>query len=70
MGFVFSEVEDGECILIPGNVVVMERLERTSNLPKYMKDHVNWIESTFTGHDKERSVRRICALFSSLLTIP
>jgi len=30
MGFVFSEVEDGECILIPGNVVVMERLERNS----------------------------------------
>jgi len=54
IGFVFSEVEDGECILIPGSVVVMEYAEKISHLPKYMKDHVNWIESTFTGHDKER----------------
>ncbi|KAN0102362.1 hypothetical protein V8E52_012022 [Russula decolorans] len=53
MEVVFSEVEEGECILIPGSVVVMERLERTSFLPKYMKDHVNWIESTFTGRDKK-----------------
>jgi hypothetical protein len=70
MEVVFSEVEEGECILIPGSVVVMERLKRTSFLPKYMKDHVNWIESTFTGRDKKGSVRRICALFFSLLTIP
>jgi len=25
-----------------------------SHLPKYMEDHASWIESTFTGRDKER----------------
>jgi hypothetical protein len=54
IGFVFSEVEDGECILIPGSVVVMEYAEKISHLPKYMEDHASWIESTFTGRDKER----------------
>src|SRR6266566_4858257 len=70
MEFVFSEVKQGECILIPGSVVVMERLKKTGSLPKYMNDHLNWIGSTFVGD--ERFVRRICAPFSSLqfLTIP
>jgi hypothetical protein len=38
----------------------------TISLSKYMEEHIDWIESKFT----ERSVRRIVALFSSLLTIP
>ncbi|KAN0120919.1 hypothetical protein V8E52_004188, partial [Russula decolorans] len=50
---VFSKVEEGECILIPGSVVVMERLEKTSSLSKYMEDHVNWIRRTFSGRDRE-----------------
>jgi hypothetical protein len=68
MQFVFSEVKHGECILIPGNIVVMERMEKTRNLPKYMTDHLDWIGSTFAGD--EGFVRRICALFASLLTFP
>jgi hypothetical protein len=68
MQFEFSEVKRDECILIPGSIVVMERMEETGNLPKYMDDHLNWIGSTFVG-DKW-FVRRICALFASLLNIP
>jgi hypothetical protein len=68
MQFVFSEVKHGECILIPGSIVVMERLEKTGSLPKYMTDHLKWIGSTFVRD--EGFVRRICALFTSLLTIP
>jgi hypothetical protein len=68
MQFVFSEVKHGECILIPGSIVVMERLEKTGSLPKYVNDHLNWIGSTFAGDGG--FVRRICALFTSLLTIP
>jgi hypothetical protein len=67
MKIVFSEVKHGECILIPGSVVVMERLEKTAGLSEYMDDHVKWIGSTFAD---EGFVRRICALFASLLTIP
>jgi hypothetical protein len=67
MQFEFSEVKRDECILIPGSIVVMERMEETGSLPKYMTDHLKWIGSTFAG-DKG-FVRRICALFSSLLTI-
>jgi hypothetical protein len=68
MEFAFSEVKQGECILIPGSVVVMERMKKTARLPKYMDNHLNWIGSTFAGD--EGFVRRICALFSSFLTIP
>jgi hypothetical protein len=68
MQFEFSKVEDGECILIPGNIVVMERMKETGSLPKYMNDHLKWIGSTYAG-DKG-FVRRICTLFSSLPTIP
>jgi hypothetical protein len=68
MQFEFTEVKHYECILIPGSIVVMERMEETGSLPKYMDDHLNWIGSTFAG-DK-RFVRRICALFSFLPTIP
>jgi hypothetical protein len=68
MQFEFSEVKRGECILIPGSIVVMERLEKTRNLPKYMNDHLNWIGSTFAGD--EGFVRSISALFTLLLTIP
>jgi len=68
MQFKFSEAKQGECILIPGNVVVMEGMEKTGGLSKYMNDNLNWIRSTFTGEDG--FVYRIRALFSSLLTIP
>jgi hypothetical protein len=68
MQFVFSEVKHGECILIPGSIVVMERMEKTGSLPKYMTNHVDWIRSTFAGD--EGSVCRNSALFPSLLTIP
>jgi hypothetical protein len=68
MQIVFSEVKHGECILIPGNIVVMERMEKIRDLPKYMTDHLDWIGSTFAGD--EGFVRPICALFASLLTIP
>ena len=68
MQFVFSEVKNGECILVPGSIVVMERLEKICSLPKYMNDHLDWIGRTFVGD--EGFVRRICVLFSPLLTIP
>ncbi|KAN0120920.1 hypothetical protein V8E52_004189 [Russula decolorans] len=47
-GFEFSELEEGDCILIPGSVVVVERLEMTISLSKYMEEHIDWIESKFT----------------------
>jgi hypothetical protein len=68
MQFVFSEVKRGEYILIPGTIVVMELMEKTASLPKYMTDNFNWIRSTFAGD--EGFFRHICALFTSLLTIP
>jgi hypothetical protein len=68
MQFVFPEVKPGDCILIPGRIVVTERLEETGDLPEYMNDHLSWIVSTFAS--VKGFVRRICALFSSLLTIP
>ena len=67
MQFEFSEIQHGECILIPGSIVVMERINKTGNLPKYMDNHLNWIGSTFVP---EGFVRHICALFTSLLTVP
>jgi hypothetical protein len=51
MQIVFSEVKHGECILIPGNIVVMERIEETRNLPKYMTENLDWIGSTFAGDE-------------------
>jgi hypothetical protein len=66
MQFEFSEVKRGECILIPGSIVVMERMEKTGSLPKYMTNHLDWIGSTFA----KGFVCRICALLTSLLTIP
>jgi hypothetical protein len=68
MQFEFSDVKHGECILIPGNFVVKERIKKTGGLSKYMSKHYDWIKSTFTGDNG--SVHRICALFSSVLTIP
>ena len=77
--FEFSEVKRGECVLIPGSIVVMERMEKTGSLPKYMSDHLNWIGGTFasvsaifstTYAGDQGFVRRICALFTSFLTIP
>jgi hypothetical protein len=44
----------------------MERLEETGSLIEYMNNYLIWIASTDTG----RFVRRICAFFSLLLTIP
>ena len=67
MQIVFSEVKHGECILIPGNIVVMERIEETRNLPKYMTENLDWIGSTFAG---DEGFVRPCALFTLLLTIP
>jgi hypothetical protein len=81
MQFVFSEIKHGECILVPGTIVVMERMEQTGSLPEYMHDHLDWIGSTFarrhrlsmgslfTDSDDQGFVRRICALSTSLLTI-
>jgi hypothetical protein len=64
----FSDVKRGECILIPGNIVVMERMEKAGHLLKYMTDHLDWIGRTFIT--KEGFVCRICTLFTSFLTIP
>jgi hypothetical protein len=47
MEFVFSEVKSGECILIPGDVVVMEDLEEMGILPQYMDSHIEWIKNAF-----------------------
>jgi hypothetical protein len=63
--FVFPKVDEGECILIPGSVVVIERLEKTTALPKYMEDHVNWIESKFTGHEGYQFSRESLMLVTS-----
>ena len=64
----FSEVKRGDCILIPGSIVVMERMKKTRSLPKYMTYQINRIGDTFAG--VEGFVRRICTLFTSFLTIP
>ena len=49
MQFEFAQVRHGECILVPGKVVVIERLEQTGHLPKYMIDNYEWIAKTFAG---------------------
>jgi hypothetical protein len=46
---VFSQVRSGECILIPGNVVVIERVVQTGHLTKYMTDNYEWIAKAFAG---------------------
>jgi len=45
--FSFTRVRNGECILIPGNKVVFERLEETGHLPQYMNNHYAWISRSF-----------------------
>jgi hypothetical protein len=70
MKFKFSEVKRGECILVPGSIVVKERMEKTASLPKYMNDHFKWIGSTFADDAGDGGfVRCICALFTLLLTM-
>jgi hypothetical protein len=66
MQFEFSDIKQGECILIPGDDVELERLVETVGLPGYMDGHLSWIRKTYAG----QFVCRICALFTSLLTIP
>ena len=48
MQFVFSEVKRGECILIPGTIVVMERMKKDrQSPPKYMAERSSELDRKY-----------------------